>query len=910
MVKAADPIELLLPGAGEDVLGRARSVVQFLRLLANDAASVRGAAVGVGLDQARGELEVHDRGRLSGALADLLRHHLRALAGSGSFLAFGEPASAHDEAWRVLEELRGEVPRLARLPAPGEPALETAARLLASFDAIAGSPASSALWKARLARFAEGPRAAEAIAKACLAEDDAVDPVRPRIEESTRRALIACAAECLLDRGAVREAREWLTEHASAAEGDPRIRQLLSWSRLALGDYAAAKSAIVGVPPGSSSLPAGLAELRAHKPEWLPCLAGRAASARPRSVEESPSRTRPGGRTEIGASVLALFALEPGGGTVLLHLDVAPGLRAAVDGWLADRDGICATPGGREHDLVASARAVVVHRDAERPIAGALGGGATLALALSPIVDAEGEVQGWLHAECEHHLLPDPARLAALARAWGEAVAERCDAAGAARSEKGADVPAALQDPLDEIDAAAPAEVFRQLVAELAIKTAQRRWWGFVHEAGETRLVATGGEAAELGTRPGGKGRALTRAIATRGRVSFDEPDPFLALDARAGSGTVLPLSAGGRLCGLLAVESIRRRDFGDAEWARHAEAAQRSGLALQLARFRGWHRARQGCDVWFDARRGDFRDFALHLLAAARSRSPIVLFGAAGVGKRVLARWLHFESAGREGPIRFVPCGSPSPRGSLTECLSAARSGSVVLADVDQLDRERQEELLRVLEDGSRPSSGAERARVLATTACSLRESVESGRLRADLAHRLDRLQFRVPPLVERREDIPPLVECLARRFAEEEGLRVPTFDDDALAFLWRQRWEGNVRELESFVYKLVLLARVDASPRSRSIDADLVRGMAGRFSAKLVRRLPSRHPSPGDLIAALRVTRMPGGRTNKTRAALYLGWDPDTLVARMKDCGIADEVRDEIVWAAPAEDSDEEPA
>lgn len=919
MVQACDSIEMLLPGAGEDALRRARSVVQFLRLLTNDAASIRAGAVGVGLEAARGELEIHDRGRMSGALCDLLRHHLRALAGPGSFLAFGEPALAHDEAWRALDELREEMPRLAGLPGPGETALDVAARLLASLEELGTSPSSPsspwspwsiALWRARLARFAEGPRAAETIVKtrlACTDEDDS----SPRAEELARRALIACAAECLLDRGAVREARDWLTENAATVEGDPRVRQLLSWSRLGLGDYASAKSAVVGLPPGSAALPLGLAELRAHKPEWLPCLAGRAPTARSRTPgnPRATSVSAAGGRGEIGASVLGVFALQPGGETSSAHLDVAPGLRAAVEDWLAERDGACSVPGEREHGLVVSARAIVVHREGERSIHGALGAGATLALALAPILDTEGEVAGWLHIECEHHLLPDSDRLASLAQAWGDEVLFTRDGAGVRGSDRSGGAPSASPGPSDELHASAPAEIFRDLVAELAIKTAQRRWWGFVHETGETRLVASGGEASDLAEHPEGGGRALTRAIATRGRVAFDEPDASLALDPRAGSGTVLPLSVGGRLCGLLAVESIRRRDFGESEWARHADTSQRFGLALRLARFRGWHRGRNGCDVWFDARRGDFRDFALHLLAAARSRSPVVLCGPAGAGKGVLARWVHFESRFREGPLRAVECGSPTARGGFADGLVSAREGSLLLEDVELLDRECQEELLRFLEDGSRgPRTDAERVRILATTRCGLREAVEAGRLRSDLAHRLDRLQFRVPPLVERREDIPPLVACLTRRFAEEEGLRVPSYEDDALAFLWRQRWAGNVRELESFVYKLVLLARVDGAPRLRSISAELVREMAGRFSMQLVVRLPSRHPLPGDLIAALRVTRMPGGRTNKTRAALYLGWDPDTLVARMKDCGIADEVRDEVVWAAPAQDSEEE--
>jgi putative methionine-R-sulfoxide reductase with GAF domain len=452
---------------------------------------------------------------------------------------------------------------------------------------------------------------------------------------------------------------------------------------------------------------------------------------------------------------------------------------------------------------------------------------------------------------------------------------------------------------LEDPEAAAPAEVFRELVAELAIKTAQRRWWGFVHGEGETLLAGSGGEVSALAMRPEGRGRALRRAIATRTPVTFDEPEPGLALDERSASGIVLPVVVAGELCGALVVESVRRRDFGEVEWSRHAETAQRAGLALRLASFRGWHRERYGHDVWFDARRRDFRDFALHLLAAARSRSPVVLCGPTGAGKAVLSRWIHFEGRGRERRLHAVECGSANLRGAFEEWAAAADGGTLVLEDVDRLALERQGEFLRRLEHRASDSSSA-MPRLIATARCDLGEAVEDGRLRGDLAHRLDRLQFRVPPLAERREDIPPLVECLTRRFADEEGLRPRAYEDDVIAFLWRQTWEGNLRELESFVYKLVLLARVDGASQQRSIDAALVQSLAGRFATRLVCRIPSRHPRARDIVAALRVTRMPNGRTNKTRAAAYLGWDPDTLVARMKDCGLPDEVPEEEAWGA----------
>lgn len=428
-------------------------------------------------------------------------------------------------------------------------------------------------------------------------------------------------------------------------------------------------------------------------------------------------------------------------------------------------------------------------------------------------------------------------------------------------------------------------------------------------ESDGPHLIAAGGEAAGLTDKPTGRGRALTRALATRGKIAFEEPEGRLALDERAGSGAVLPLSAGGAVCGLLAIESSRRKDFRESDLERFAQEAERTGLALRIAQFRGWHRARFGFDVWFDALRGDFRTFAAHLLAAARSRSPVVLSGPSGVGKRILSRWVHFEGPLREEPMRVLACGSRSACENLEALLSSASPGTWLLADVDRLELEAQEKLMRWLEGEPRNASfGEARARLVATMRSTLEQSVAAGGLRQDLAQRLDRLQFRLPALRERREDILPLVACLSRRFAEEECAHPLALEDEALALLWRQSWAGNVRELESFVYKLVLLGRDARGSSAAAVEPSHVADIAGRFSVPLVRRLPSRHPLRSDLLAALRVTRKAGGRLNKTRAALYLGWDPDTLVARMQDAGIGEDVRDADAWTVRAPETPEE--
>lgn len=276
MVQVPDALELLLPAAPEALLARVRGVVQFLRLISHDARSKPAGAVSVGIDQARSELDRQDRRRVEAALTDLLRHHTSALATPDTFFWWGEPLLDHASAWRVLDEFRDELPWLAELPGPAEPADAVAKRLQECRERLVPGASDDLPWRARVVRFTESARAAEKLLRSVVGS--AASSSAP--DRTVQRGSIAVLAECLLDRGAVREARTLLLEKSSWVEGDPRLRQLLSWTLLCLGDYAGAKSAVVGLPPWSGTLPSSLIELRAHRPEWLPCLAGRTLSGR------------------------------------------------------------------------------------------------------------------------------------------------------------------------------------------------------------------------------------------------------------------------------------------------------------------------------------------------------------------------------------------------------------------------------------------------------------------------------------------------------------------------------------------------------------------------------------------------------------------------------------------------------
>jgi transcriptional regulator with AAA-type ATPase domain len=902
MARAEDALELLLPDAEPPLMQRARDVTHFLRLLSDDAHSARAASVGIDWDRARTELEEHDVRRLVRALTDLMRHHLNAISAGDSFAWCGETALGVQAGWRLLEEFRDEMPWMAGVPEPGESPWRVAERLLESLVRLGISEAEAALWRARLARWSEGPRAAEKSFRTQLerAERESGDPL-------ILRALVEGVAGCLLERGAVREARAWLLQHMAWVSRDARLRHLLAWTRLVLGDFTGAKSTLVGLRPWSGTLPRALFELRSHQREWLPCLAGRAPAdeleipgspGAPGHIERDAGCLR--SRAEVGAALLCVFEFRPGRSTHALVIDAAPALREGLESWMHDREDAWMNSSQLEHRMVVAARSIVVQREGEASLPGVLGRETTRALALVPILDSEGEVGGWLHMEFEHHLLPSAPRLGRMAQAWSAelvrlaALNQGATGPGPARRAAGL-----------EPDSERCAEVFQRIVLELGIKTSQRRWWGFAVAARDVNQVATGGEGSILDTHRSGEQRALRRAALTGGTVLFDEPDPRLAIAPEAGSGVALPLLAAKRVCGVLAIESSRRRDFRSSDLERYARVLECGGLALRLAQFRTWHRVEFGFDLWFDAARPDFHNFAQTFLAAARSSSAVVLFGPAGTGKLILTRWLHFESAETPGPLKVFSCSRGLPRGGLFRILEDVGEGSLVLDDVEDLDPELQDELLRWLEGVDSASAhvrmdvtpkeapgcaakAVRSPRVFATTRLGLTEAARSGKLRHDLALRLNRLQLRVPALRERREDILPLIGCLARRFAEEEAVGVPVFTDEALALLWRQPWDGNVRELENVIYKLVLLPASEGRSSRTTIDTPHVARVAQTFELDLARKLNSRHPQRSDLLAALRATRMGAGRINKTRAALYMGWDPDTLVARMQDLGL----------------------
>jgi DNA-binding NtrC family response regulator len=212
-----------------------------------------------------------------------------------------------------------------------------------------------------------------------------------------------------------------------------------------------------------------------------------------------------------------------------------------------------------------------------------------------------------------------------------------------------------------------------------------------------------------------------------------------------------------------------------------------------------------------------------------ARGDVPVLILGESGAGKEVLARWLHARSRRAAGPFLAVNCAA-LPRELLEAelfgiekgvatgvearpgLLERANGGAVFLDEVGDMAPETQAKVLRVLESTSLYRVGGKQpvqvdVRFLAATNRDLDALVEQGGFRRDLFHRLAAFQVRLPPLRERREEIPSLAARFFHRELEKNGLASPGITRAALGALVRHPWPGNVRELQNEIAKAALL-------------------------------------------------------------------------------------------------------
>ena len=293
----------------------------------------------------------------------------------------------------------------------------------------------------------------------------------------------------------------------------------------------------------------------------------------------------------------------------------------------------------------------------------------------------------------------------------------------------------------------------------------------------------------------------------------------------------------------------------------------------------------------------------------AAAFPTTVLVTGESGVGKELVARALHRRSPRAEAPFVAVNCGAiPEAlleselfghvRGAFTDAhtdkkglFEEAHGGTLFLDEIGELPLPLQVKLLRVLQEGTIRPLGATRdrevdVRVVAATVRDLQQEVAERRFREDLFYRLNVLRVHVPPLRERKDDIPLLVDHLLRRFERRLGVRFEGVRPEAVRKLLAYPWPGNVRELENVLERAVVLSdgpwlTEDDLPERLREPQDPVRAVlaSGELSIKKATRFIE-----AELIRkALEKT---GG--NRTHAARLLEISHRALLYKMKDYGL----------------------
>jgi two-component system response regulator AtoC len=215
-----------------------------------------------------------------------------------------------------------------------------------------------------------------------------------------------------------------------------------------------------------------------------------------------------------------------------------------------------------------------------------------------------------------------------------------------------------------------------------------------------------------------------------------------------------------------------------------------------------------------------------------ADSRAAVLITGESGTGKELAARSIHFQSRRNQGPFVKINCAAlpeglveselfGHEKGAFTGAImqkrgkfEAASGGTLLLDEIGEMTLPVQAKLLRVLQEHEIDKVGGEEpievdVRIVVTTNRKLEEEVAKGNFREDLYYRLNVLRIHLPPLRERKEDIPRLVDFFLHNYNEENGFNVGGLDEACMPLLMEYHWPGNIRELENAIERAVVLTR-----------------------------------------------------------------------------------------------------
>jgi DNA-binding NtrC family response regulator len=289
---------------------------------------------------------------------------------------------------------------------------------------------------------------------------------------------------------------------------------------------------------------------------------------------------------------------------------------------------------------------------------------------------------------------------------------------------------------------------------------------------------------------------------------------------------------------------------------------------------------------------------------AMAPSDANVLITGESGVGKEVVANVIHSKSRRAGKPLVKLNCAAfPQTmieselfgyvKGAFTGAMNdfpgmiaEARGGTLFLDEISEMPADLQTRFLRVLQEREYRSLGSTRMlkadfRVITATNRPIAQALAENRLRSDLYYRINTFQIEVPPLRERKEDIPPLVNTFVQRFAKQLGKAEPTIAPEAFQKLLDYSWPGNVRELQNAIEYAVVLARNDIIG-IKELPGEIQLPPALQTSPAPVRR--SGVASLDDMERETILQALTQTHGNKKKAAELLGIQRPTLYNKMK--------------------------
>jgi len=342
----------------------------------------------------------------------------------------------------------------------------------------------------------------------------------------------------------------------------------------------------------------------------------------------------------------------------------------------------------------------------------------------------------------------------------------------------------------------------------------------------------------------------------------------------------------------------------------------QRAIEATRLRRENAQLKARIGGATNLTGNSSVISHLRLGVERVAPTGSRVLITGPAGAGKEVVARMLHTNSKRASGPFVVLNCATMAPErleielfgveegdasspegGRITGLFEQAHGGTLLLDEVADMPLETQGKIVRGLQEQTFFRVGGKTrvevdVRVVASTNRDLPAEIAAGRFREDLYYRLNVVPIRVPPLRERREDVPALIVELMRQVADSSGLPARTLGDDAITALQGYDWPGNVRQLRNVIERLLIMAPGDPS---QPIRADMLPSDVAASTPSVLRwerggeimRLPlrdAREVFEREYLIA-QVTRFGG---NISRTASFVGMERSALHRKLKSLGV----------------------